>query len=114
MNTHTDSPHEVFYVVESRDGAGERNHRLHSDLYETRSQAEAELPRLSSDEDGRAHYSVWKSVTYVEPAEWRHRVVRSDGTLILPRLHRVASSPEAGVEQGTLLDARARLFKEAE
>jgi hypothetical protein len=87
MNTNTDSPHEVFYVVESLGSDGERNHRLHSDLYETRSQAEAELARLSHEEVG-AHYSVWKSATYVEPAEWRHRVVRSDGTLILPRLHR--------------------------
>jgi hypothetical protein len=105
MNTNTDSLHEVFYVVESRSGGGERNHRLHSDLYETRPQAEAELARLSH-EAGPARYSVWGSATYVEPAEWRHRVVRTDGTLILPRLRRVESSPEVGVEGEPLPDAR--------
>jgi hypothetical protein len=55
-------------------------------LYETRPQAEIELARLRHG-DAEGSYGVWKSVTYVEPAEWLHRVVRSNGTLILPRLH---------------------------
>lgn len=86
MTQDTASPHEVFYIVQSTGVVGERNHRLRSDLYETRPQAEVELSRLRQT-DAAASYSVWKSATYVEPAEWRHRVVRSDGTLILPRLH---------------------------
>jgi hypothetical protein len=55
-------------------------------LYETRSEADAELARLQR-EDRNGAYSVWKSATYVEPAEWLHRVVRSDRTLILTRLN---------------------------
>jgi len=80
------SPLEVFYVVQSTGVVGERNHCLRSDLYETRPQAAAELARLRHADSGGC-FSVWKSATYIEPAEWRHRVVRSDGTLILPRLH---------------------------
>jgi hypothetical protein len=80
------SPIEVFYVVQSTGVVGERNHRLRSELYETRPQAAAELVRLRHA-DAVGSYSVWKSATYIEPAEWRYRVVRSDGTLILPRLH---------------------------
>jgi len=80
------SPLEVFYVVQSADVVGERNHRLRSDLYETRPQAAEEIARLRHADSG-GNYSVWRSTTYIEPAEWRHRVVRSDGTLILPRLH---------------------------
>lgn len=81
-------PVEVFYVVQSMGDLGERDHRLRSVLYETRPQAEAELVRLKAS-DAAGNYGVWKSVTYIEPAEWLHRVVRSDGTLILPRLHGV-------------------------
>jgi hypothetical protein len=81
-------PVAVFYVVQSSGVVGERAHRLCSDLYETRLQAEAELARRR-DSDPGSGYGVWKSVTYVEPAEWLHRVVRTDGTLILPRLHGV-------------------------
>lgn len=80
------TPVEVFYVVQSMGIVGERNHRLRSDLYETRPQAEVELALLRHADSGGS-YSVWKSATYIEPAEWRHRVVRSDGTLILPKLH---------------------------
>jgi hypothetical protein len=88
------APAEVFYVVQSTGIVGERNHRLSSDLYETRPQAEAELAqRRHADSSGS--YSVWKSATYVEPAEWLHRVVRSDGTLILPRLHGVEKLTDA-------------------
>lgn len=79
------APLEVFYVVQSIGVVGERNHCLRSDLYETRPQADGELARLRHT-DSAGSYSVWKSTTYIEPAEWRHRVVRSDGTLILPRL----------------------------
>ena len=81
-------PVEVFYVVQSTGVLGERDHRLRSDLYETRPQADFELVHLRRADSGGT-YSVWKSVTYIEPAEWLHRVVRSDGTLILPRLHGV-------------------------
>jgi hypothetical protein len=79
-------PLEVFYVVQSVGLLGERDHRLRSDLYETRLQADTELARLRST-DCSGTYNTWKSATYIEPAEWIHRVVRSDGTLILPRLH---------------------------
>jgi hypothetical protein len=82
------TPLEVFYVVQSTGVLGERDHRLRSDLYETRPQADSELARLRGADSGGT-YGVWKSVTYIEPAEWLHRVVRSDGTLILPRLHGV-------------------------
>jgi len=80
------SPAEVFYVVQSTGKLGQRDHRLRSDLYETRPQADAELTRLRHA-DSAGSYDVWKSVTYIEPAEWQHRVLRSDGTLILARLH---------------------------
>jgi hypothetical protein len=39
-------PAEVFYVVQSTAVLGERDHPLHSDLYETRPQADLELVRL--------------------------------------------------------------------
>jgi hypothetical protein len=78
-------PVEVFYVVLSKGTVGERHHCLRSALYETRPQAHAELVRIRAA-DSAGSYDVWKSATYIEPAEWLHRVVRSDGTLILPRL----------------------------
>lgn len=80
------SPVEVFYVVQSAGVTGDRDHRLCSLLHETRQQADLELTRLRRA-DSAGTYSVWKSSTYIEPAEWLHRVVRTDGTLILPRLH---------------------------
>jgi hypothetical protein len=80
------APVEIFYVVLTAAVMGERAHRLCSPLYETRAQADAGLAALERENrDGL--YSVWKSVTYVDPAEWLHRVVRSDGTLILTRLN---------------------------
>jgi len=79
------TPVEVFYVVRTTAVRGERNHSLCSALYETRPQAVDELSRLQQ-EDATGEFSVWKSETYIEPAEWLHRVVRSDGTMILPRL----------------------------
>ena len=87
-------PVEVFYVVQTNGVPGERNHRIRSDLYETRAQAQVELTRIRQTETAGG-YSVWKSETYVEPAEWLHRVVRSDGTLILPRLHGLAKFMDA-------------------
>ena len=87
------APREVFYVVESTGIVGERDHRLRSALYETRPQAQMELVRLRAEVSGGS-YSVWKSATYVEPAEWLHRVVRVDGSLILPRLHGVEKSTD--------------------
>ena|SRR5688572_14129927 len=81
-------PVEVFYVVQSNGALGERDHHLRSGLYETRLQADSELSRLRAANSGES-YGVWKSATYIEPAEWLHRVVRSDGTLILPRLRGV-------------------------
>jgi hypothetical protein len=78
-------PVEVFYVVRSAGITGERTHQLCSPLYETRPQADIELARIRH-EDRSGAYSVWKSATYIEPAEWLHRVVRADGTLILPRV----------------------------
>jgi hypothetical protein len=86
------APTEVFYVVHSMGELGERSHRLSSALYETRPQAEAELNRLRTTEPGGS-YGVWKSATYIEPAEWLHRVVRSDGSLILPRLNGAEKYP---------------------
>jgi hypothetical protein len=87
-------PVEVFYVVQSTGNLGERHHRLRSALYESRPQAETELARLRAAESAGS-YGVWKSVTYIEPAEWLHRIVRSDGTLILPRLQRVEKCTDA-------------------
>lgn len=81
-------PVEVFYIVQSTGVLGERDHHLRSDLYETRPQADVELAGLRHA-DSCGTYSVWKSVTYIEPAEWLHRVVRCDSSLILPRLRGV-------------------------
>jgi hypothetical protein len=93
--THTTAPPvEVFYVVQSSGVGGERSHCLRSALYETRQQAETELARLRN-EDAGGRYAIWKSATYIEPAEWLHRVVRSDGTFILPRLHGVEKLADA-------------------
>jgi hypothetical protein len=83
---HNATPVEVFYVVRTTAAQGERNHCLSSILYETRSQAQNELARRQRD-DATGSYSIWSSQTYIEPAEWLHRVVRADGTMILPRLH---------------------------
>lgn len=88
ISTTAAPPVEVFYVVQSKGALGERDHHLCSALYETRTQAESELARLRTLESGGS-YGVWKSATYIEPAEWLHRVVRSDGSLILPRLNGV-------------------------
>jgi hypothetical protein len=88
------TPVEVFYVIRTTAARGERNHCLCSSLYETRPQAQSELARLQQ-EDTAGDYSVWKSETYIEPAEWLHRVVRSDGTLIMPRLRGTSRNVDA-------------------
>jgi len=80
-------PVDVFYIVQSKGDRGERDHLLRSVPYETQAQAETELGRLrAADVTAAASYGIWRSTTYVDPAEWLHRVVRSDETLILPRL----------------------------
>ena len=89
------TPADVFYVVQTTGAvAGERSHCLRSDLYETRLQADGELARLSGANPA-ARYGIWKSSTYIEPAEWLHRVVRADGSLILPRLDGVGKHTNA-------------------
>jgi hypothetical protein len=81
------APVDVFYIVQSKGDHGERDHRLRSMLYETLDTAETELSRLrAGDVTGATSYDIWRSTTYIEPTEWLHRVVRSDGTLVLPRL----------------------------
>jgi len=84
----TGVPVEIFYVVSSQDGLGERTQRLCSALYENLALAEVELARLH-EADPDVNYSVWKSKTCIEPGEWLHRVVRADGSLIMPRLRSV-------------------------
>jgi hypothetical protein len=77
-----DAPADVYYVVETSDSVrGEPQHRAASSLYETRSQAQAELTRLVALNDGK-RYSVWKGSTYIEPARWAHDVVLEDGTVL--------------------------------
>lgn len=78
------APTDVYYVVEtSGEIIGERQHRVSSSLYETPSQAHAELARLVA---ANAHpaYSVWKGSTYIEPARWAYDVVLADGTVLHP------------------------------
>ena len=84
----TGLPVEIFYVVSCQDGLGQRTQRLCSALYENLALAEVELARLHEADPG-VHYSVWKSKTCIEPGEWLHRVVRADGSLIMPRLQGV-------------------------
>lgn len=78
-------PSDVYYVVQTHGTIiGERQHCLSSALYETRSQAHAELTRIATSNSGNA-YSVWKSSTYIEPARWAHDVVLTDGTVLHPK-----------------------------
>jgi hypothetical protein len=80
------APADVYYVVETSGRIlGERQHRAASSLYETRSQAQAELTRLLAMTDGNA-YSVWKGSTYIEPARWAHDLVLEDGTVLRAEL----------------------------
>jgi hypothetical protein len=76
------APADVYYVVETSGRIlGEREHSAASSLYETMSQAQAELARLVALNDGKA-YSVWKGSTYIEPARWAQDVVLEDGTVV--------------------------------
>ena len=89
-----DAPADVYYVVETSDSAvGEPQHRAASSLYETRSQAQAELTRLVALNDGKA-YSVWKGSTYIEPARWAHDVVLKDGTVLRAKVLTAAKGAE--------------------
>ena len=68
-------PLEVFYVVQTSSGAiGKRHHRVCPPLYETRPQAQTELIHMQTASSSRGTYSIWKTSTYVEPAEWLYDV----------------------------------------
>jgi hypothetical protein len=78
------APIDVFYVVQSSGKVvGRRDHKVISPLFETRSQADAELSRIKSLRKG-AVLSVWSRTTHVEPAQWLSDVVMADGTVIHP------------------------------
>ena len=84
------APLEVFYVVRTTGGVvGKRQHRICPPLYETPQQAQMELMHLRGVASNSGTYSVWKSTTYIEPAEWLYDVVIADGSIIraaeLPR-----------------------------
>jgi hypothetical protein len=88
-------PLEVFYVVRTTgDVVGTRRHRICPPLYETRHQAQAKLMKLQAAGSGSDTYSVWKAVTYVEPADWLYDVVIANGSVI----RRKAASTGAAVE----------------
>jgi hypothetical protein len=81
------APADVYYVVRTQGGIiGERQHCVSSSLYETSSQADAQLRRLVTANPDHA-YSVWKGSTYIEPALWAYDVVLSDGTVLRPKQH---------------------------
>jgi hypothetical protein len=75
------APPDVYYVVESSGKIGRRDHHVISPLYETRSQADGELARLSS-ENRYGVLSVWMRTSYREPAQWASDVVMADGTVV--------------------------------
>jgi len=75
-------PADVFSIVQSTGSLGRREHRLASVLYEARTDASAELLRLSVAHPG--DYYIWKSTTYIEPPQWGHPVIRVDGSVVLP------------------------------
>ena len=77
------APIDVFYVVQSSGVVGRRDHKVVSVLYETRTQADAELARIRSMRSG-ATLSVWMRTTHIEPAQWLSDVVLADGTVIHP------------------------------
>ena len=84
---HGDAPADVYYVVQTLGTTlGEREHYLSSALFETRSQAHAELARIAKANAGNT-YSVWKGSTYIEPARWAYDVVLADGTVLHPKEH---------------------------
>jgi hypothetical protein len=76
-------PLEVFYVVQTTSGAiGRRQHRICPPLYETPRQAQMQLTHLRGAAATSGTYSVWRSTTYVEPADWLYDVVVADGSII--------------------------------
>jgi hypothetical protein len=81
-------PLEVFYVVRTTgDVVGKRHHQICPPLYETPHQAQLELTHLRGAASAGGTYSVWKSTTYVEPAEWLYDVVIADGSIIRATSH---------------------------
>ena len=86
------TPTDVFYVVQSTGLEGEQQHRVCGVLYETRLQAEAELNRLRKDRPN-LRYSVWHSVTYVEPHSWLYPVVLADGAVVTSDRHNARTAP---------------------
>lgn len=93
------APADVFYVVQSTGAPGRREHRLTSVLYETRPHAHAELVRLSAAYPG--DYAIWKGTTHIEPPQWGHAVMLSDGKVVPP------GAGHATVSAAPLLEARA-------
>jgi hypothetical protein len=80
------APLEVFYVVQTTgDVIGSRRHRLCPPLYESAHQAQIELMKRQAAASGKETYSVWKAVTYVEPADWLYDIVVADGSIIRPK-----------------------------
>ncbi len=61
---------------------GTRRHRICPPLYESAHQALIELKRLQVTATGNDTYSVWKAVTYAEPAEWLYDIIAADGSVI--------------------------------
>lgn len=88
------APLDVFYVVETTGQvSGERHYRVRSHLFETRLQAHIELTRLEVANANSA-LSIWKGMTYIEPADWSYDVVMADGTVIPARRGNLLSSPD--------------------
>jgi hypothetical protein len=75
------TPVDVYFVVQSCGTLGKRDHKVISPLFETRSQADAELTRLRTARRDKV-LCVRKHRTQVEPAEWLSGVVMADGTAI--------------------------------
>lgn len=75
------TPVDVYFVVQSCGKPGKKDHKVISPLFETRTQAHAELTRLRTDRKDKV-LTVWKHTTQVEPAEWLSDVIMADGTVI--------------------------------
>jgi hypothetical protein len=76
------APLDVFYVVETTgEVSGERHHRVHPPLFETRKQAHDKLAHVQVT-NAPGTFSIWKGTTYVEPAGWSYDVEMADGTVI--------------------------------
>ena len=75
------APPDVYYVVQSSGTVGRRDHAVISPLYETRSQADAELARLRAEKT-KGVLSVWMRTTQDEPPQWLSDVIMADGTVV--------------------------------